>query len=71
MSAARRVSSCGRPRTVSSPFIPSGADLLLDTGNAGGLEIIVGGRKAPSLGPTGLIRRGIPLEAEQLLSGAN
>lgn len=51
--------------------VPSGADLLLDTGNAGGLEIIVGGRKAPSLGPTGLIRRGIPLEAEQLLSGAN
>ena len=49
----------------------SGADLLLETGNAGGLQITVGGKRVPSLGPTGQIRRNIPLDAEWLLSGVN
>lgn len=51
--------------------VPSGADLILETGNAGGLQITVGGKRAPSLGPTGEIRRNIPLDAEKLLSGIN
>ncbi len=51
--------------------VPSGADLRLETGNAGGLRISVGGKRVPSLGPIGEIRRNIPLDAEKLLSGIN
>lgn len=51
--------------------VPSGADLILETGNAGGLQITVGGKRVPSLGPVGQIRRNIPLDAEKLLSGIN
>lgn len=51
--------------------VPSGADLVLETGNAGGLQITVGGKRAPSLGPVGQIRRNIPLDAEKLLRGLN
>lgn len=51
--------------------VPSGADLILETGNAGGLRITVGGKRAPSLGPIGEIRRNIPLDAAKLLGGIN
>lgn len=58
-------------RPGDSHVVRSGADLLLETGNAGGLQITVGGKRVPSLGPTGQIRRNIPLDAERLLSGVN
>ena len=58
-------------RPGDSHAVPSGADLLLETGNAGGLQITVGGKRIPSLGPIGQIRRNIPLDAKQLLSGVN
>jgi cytoskeleton protein RodZ len=51
--------------------VPSGADLVLETGNAGGLQITIGGKRAPSLGPVGQIRRNIPLNAEKLMRGLN
>ena len=51
--------------------VPSGADLLLETGNAGGLQITIDGKRVPPLGPVGEIRRNIPLDAEKLLRGLN
>lgn len=53
--------------TFDVPDIPG---LRLLTGNAGGLEILVDGEPVPSLGTEGMVRRNIPLDAEQLRSGA-
>ncbi len=50
---------------------PSGAGLTLETGNAGALEIWIDGRRIPSLGTVGEIRRNISLDAEKLLDGIN
>lgn len=48
-------------------FVPAGRDdLVLTTGNAGGLVISVDGLKLPSFGGRGDIRRDIPLKAEEL-----
>ena len=44
--------------------------LRFDTGNAGGLEITVDGQALPPLGPSGAVRRNIPLDADKLLAGA-
>ena len=51
--------------------VPSGVDLLLETGNAGGLQITIDGKRVPPLGLVGEIRRNIPLDAEKLLRGLN
>lgn len=45
---------------------PDRAGLVLLTGNAGGLRIVVDGRTLPPLGGDGEVRRGIPLDADQL-----
>ena len=42
--------------------------LVLTAGNAGGLRIIVDGRILPALGPKGVIRQGIRLDADELLA---
>jgi cytoskeleton protein RodZ len=41
--------------------------LRLDTGNAGGLEMLVNGRKLPPLGRQGDILRGLVLDGNQLV----
>lgn len=46
--------------------VPNRDDLLLHTGNAGGLEIIVDGEQAATLGGAGEVRRNIPLDPEGL-----
>ncbi len=51
--------------------VPSGADFILDTGNAGGLAISIGDKSVPTLGFPGQIRRNIPLNARKLLRGSN
>ena len=49
--------------------VPDGAGLRLITGNAGGLDILVDGRVAPSLGGDGVVVRNISMDPQRLLNG--
>jgi cytoskeleton protein RodZ len=46
--------------------VPTRPGLLLTTGNAGGLEVVLDGDALPTLGQQGAVRRDLPLEPEQL-----
>jgi cytoskeleton protein RodZ len=43
--------------------------LILRTGNAGALEVLVDGKPAPAIGTLGTLRRNVTLEPEALLAG--
>jgi cytoskeleton protein RodZ len=43
--------------------------LILRTGNAGALAILVDGKPAPAIGAVGTLRRNVMLEPEALLAG--
>ncbi len=47
--------------------VPNRADLVMVTGNAGGIEITVDDRLVAPIGPVGAVRRDISLDAESLL----
>ena len=47
---------------------PDRYGLILTTGNAGGLEILVDGRTVPSLGGHGKVVRDVSLEGHALLT---
>lgn len=49
--------------------VPERDGLTLMTGNAGGLEVFIGGERMPPLGDEGVVRRGVPLSPERLRSG--
>lgn len=49
--------------------VPNRSGLTLFTGNAGGLDVTVDGKKAPALGPSGMVRRSVSLEPEGLMAG--
>ncbi len=49
--------------------VPNETGLTMMTGNAGGLQVIVDGKTAPSLGAIGAVRRDIPLDPVRLLAG--
>ena len=48
---------------------PAKEGLLLSTGNANGLEILVDGQVVPGLGPGRAVRRDVPMEPEKLKAG--
>ena len=50
--------------------VPPRSGFTLSTGNAGGIEILVEGRKLPPLGPVGEVRRDVSLDAGALLGSA-
>jgi len=50
-------------------MVPNRPGLLLMTGNAGGLEVLVDGVKAPPLGSTGQVMRDVALNPDRLRSG--
>ncbi|TDG02397.1 DUF4115 domain-containing protein [Paracraurococcus ruber] len=49
--------------------VPPRDGLLLSTGNAPGLEVLVDGQVTPGLGPGQSVRRDLVMEAEKLKSG--
>ncbi len=55
-------------RRGDSYMVPNRPGLTLMVGNAGALDILVDGKKAPSLGTTGQVRRDIKLDPNKLLA---
>lgn len=49
--------------------VPDRAGLILLTGNAGGLRLVIDGKELPPLGAEGEVKRGIVLDPERLKSG--
>jgi cytoskeleton protein RodZ len=49
--------------------VPARSDLLLTAGNAGGTDILLDGMATPSLGPSGAVRRDLPLDPDQIKDG--
>jgi cytoskeleton protein RodZ len=58
-------------RKGDSYAVPNRPGLMLMVGNAGALDVTVDGRKTPSLGASGLVRRDIRLDPERLQAGGN
>ncbi|CAA7625066.1 Protein conserved in bacteria [Magnetospirillum sp. LM-5] len=56
-------------RKGDSYSVPNRPGLTLMVGNAGALDVSVDGKKAPSLGSSGMVRRDIRLDPDKLLTG--
>jgi cytoskeleton protein RodZ len=50
--------------------VPNEPNLVMTTGNAGGIEIMLDGKKLKSLGSVGLVRRDFPLDPKKLKDGS-
>jgi cytoskeleton protein RodZ len=50
--------------------VPDQKGLTLTTGNAGGVDILLNGKKLKSLGAVGLVKRDIPLDPKKLKDGS-
>jgi cytoskeleton protein RodZ len=49
--------------------VPERQGLVMMTGNAGGVEVLVDGRAAPALGTSGAVKRNIVMDPDKLLAG--
>ncbi|MBM3554218.1 MAG: DUF4115 domain-containing protein [Alphaproteobacteria bacterium] len=49
--------------------VPNRKELVLFTGNAGGLEVSVDGRPIPPIGGIGMVKRDVPLDPVKLMQG--
>ena len=67
--AADNVLHKGVLRAGESYRVPQGSGLSLMTGNAGAIEIFVGGASTPAIGPVGAVRRNVALDPVRLLRG--
>lgn len=56
-------------RKGDSYAVPNRSGLTLMVGNAGALDVLVDGKKAPSLGAAGQVRRDIRLDPDKLVTG--
>lgn len=56
-------------RKGDSYAVPNRPGLTLMVGNAGALDVSIDGKKAPSLGTSGMVRRDIRLDPDKLLTG--
>lgn len=50
--------------------VPDEKGLVMNTGNAGGIDLLVDGKALPSLGSVGLVKRNIMLDADKLAAGS-
>jgi cytoskeleton protein RodZ len=50
--------------------VPDHGNLILNTGNAGRIEILVDGAEVPSIGGPGSVRKEVPLDPDLLKSGS-
>lgn len=57
-------------RAGESYTVPAEPGLMMTTGNAGGVEIVLDGKKLKSLGSVGLVRRDFPLDPQKLKDGS-
>jgi cytoskeleton protein RodZ len=57
-------------RAGESYAVPDRGNLILNTGNAGRVEILVDGTEAPSIGGPGSVRKDVPLQPDLLRTGA-
>jgi cytoskeleton protein RodZ len=65
---SRRIVLSRTLRAGESLVVPDRPGLMLQTGNAGGLEVAVDGRTLPPLGKPGMVRRDVALDPQQLLA---
>ena len=56
-------------RTGETWPVPGRTDLMFTTGNAGGTEVLVDGTAIPSLGGSGVVRRDLSLDPDQIKDG--
>ena len=49
--------------------VPARPNLVLNTGNAGRVEVLVDGNQVPAIGGSGAVRKDVPMDPEQLKAG--
>ena len=49
--------------------VPARPNLILNTGNAGRVEVLVDGNQVPAIGGSGVVRKDVPMDPDQLKAG--